>query len=460
MLPLSKKQMSYPKILIVGQYFDLYSGGGITMTNLFKGWDRDKVAAIAENINHPDLTVCNRYYKLGSMETRHNFPFNLNPLKKTLRGGPVQSDATPVLSSPGKVVTNSGFKNFYISLLHFTGLFHFKRRYVISKELLNWIDDFSPDIIYSQLSNIELISFVRDLQEKLKLPVVIHMMDDWPVTISKPGFLQTYWHKRIDKEFRDLLSRADVLMSISESMSTEYLRRYGYKFVPFHNPIDMKFWGAFSKNNYSANTPFVVLYAGRIGTGIQDCLLDLAEAIKGLVSDGVKIEFHIQTVSNDPVLQKLETYDFVRLKAPVPYGELPGIFAKADLLVLPNDFDQKSVSFLRFSIPTKASEYMASGTPILVYSSKETAVAEHALQNQWAYVISERSIEKIRAAIYEIYKNEDLRHKLADIAKNFAKEKYDGDKVRIEFKNSFMLVNSVSGKEGENAKSLNSDLKR
>jgi glycosyltransferase involved in cell wall biosynthesis len=452
--------MSYPKILIVGHYFDLYSGGGITMTNLFKGWDRDKIALIAENINHPDLTVCNKYYQLGSSETRHNFPFNLNPLKQPVRSGPVYTGASQASSSHGNFSKNSVFKDFYIKLLHFTGLFHFKRRYVISKELLDWIDDFSPDIIYTQLSNIELISLVGDLQKKLGLLVAIHMMDDWPVTISKPGFLQAYWHKRIDREFRRLLSKASVLMSISEAMSIEYLNRYGYEFVPFHNPIDMKFWGAVSKKNYSTNTPFIVLYAGRIGTGIQDCLLDIAEAIKGLVSEKVKIEFHIQTVSNDPVLQKLEAYDFARLKAPVPYGELPGVFAKADLLVLPNDFDKKSVSFLKFSIPTKASEYMASGTPILVYSSTATAVIEHAIQHQWAYVVSERSIDKLRTAIYEIYKDENLRYKLAAVAKKFAMEHYDADKVRSEFKNLFVLANSVSKKDEQNVnKVVNSDQK-
>ena len=135
----------------------------------------------------------------------------------------------------------------------------------------------------------------------------------------------------------------------------------------------------------------------------------------------------------------MEGYEFTRFKAPVPYAKLPEIFAKADLLILPNDFDKKSVSFLKFSIPTKASEYMASGTSILVYSSAETAVTKHALQNKWAYVVFERSIEKLRTAIYEIYKNRELRYKLADAAKKFAVEHYDGDKVRTEFKNSFGL---------------------
>jgi glycosyltransferase involved in cell wall biosynthesis len=453
--------MNSPRILIVGHYFDLHSGGGITMTNLFKGWDTDNIAVIAENINHPDVSVCNKYYQLGSLETRHNFPFNLNPAKKPVRSGPVNTSGSTTNSSPGKVSKNSFLKDFYINVLHFTGLFHFKRRYTVSQELMKWIQEYSPDIIYTQLSSIELIGFVSDLQKKLMLPVAIHMMDDWPVTISKRGFLQAYWHRRIDKEFRRLLSKASVLMSISEAMSLEYLNRYGHRFVPFHNPIDMKFWGAFSKKDYSTNTPFVVLYAGRIGMGIRDCLFDVAEAIKGLTRDGVKIEFHIQTVSNESVLQKLQAYDFVGLKAPVPYNQLPEIFAKADLLVLPNDFDKKSISFLKYSIPTKASEYMASGTPILVYSSAETAVTRHALQNKWGYVVSERSIEKLRTAFYEIYSDEDLRYRLGAAAKKFSGEHYDADEVRTEFKKSFLVLNPASPKGEANAgKVVKGDSKR
>jgi glycosyltransferase involved in cell wall biosynthesis len=137
-------------------------------------------------------------------------------------------------------------------------------------------------------------------------------------------------------------------------------------------------------------------------------------------------------------------YHFVKFKTPVNYNKLPEIFAKADLLTLPNDFDERSVSFLKFSMPTKASEYMASGTPILAYSSMETAVAKHALQNKWAYVVFEQNIEKLRAAIYEIYENRDLRYKLADVAKKYAIEHYDSDKLRAEFKNSFVFIKSAA----------------
>ena len=96
-------------------------------------------------------------------------------------------------------------------------------------------------------------------------------MDDWPVTISKKGLFQSYWQKTIDIRFRRLLSDSKVLLSSGEAMSNEYMTPYGYRFIPSHNPTDIKHWNLPSKKNYELNDTFIILYAGRIGAGIQNC---------------------------------------------------------------------------------------------------------------------------------------------------------------------------------------------
>ncbi|MGH2566201.1 MAG: glycosyltransferase, partial [Ginsengibacter sp.] len=183
-----------------------------------------------------------------------------------------------------------------------------------------------------------------------------------------------------------------------------------------------------------------ILYAGRIGLGISESFFDIAEAIKNLIAKGLKIKLYIQATNSSPLLTELAKHDFVQLNKAVPYNELPRIFAESDLLIMPNDFDNKSISFLRFSMPTKASEYMASGTPILVYSSKETAVTLHALKYNWAYVVSEKNITKLENAISEIYKHKDLRIKLGSTAEEFSISHYDSCLVRDQFRKSFILT--------------------
>ena len=434
----SKMKCSYPKILIIGQYFEKRPGSAITMTNLFKGWDKECIAVAAGEINNPDFEICNKYYQLGSLETKKNFPFNLKKNNKH-QSGPLLEREKKV-NSDFTQIKESGVRNLYNYFLDFFGLHHYKDRFRCSNDFLKWVNDFSPDYIYSQLSNFQLILFVSQLHKDLQVPVAVHIMDDWPSTIAKRGILKFYWKRLIDKKFRKLLSNAQVLMSIGETMSTEYKKRYGYNFIPFHNPIEINFWETSVHEYKHTQNPFVILYAGRLGTGIQNCFLDIAEAIKNLIAEGLKIELHIQVINCNIILDSLAKFDFIKLNSAVHYSALPGVFAKADLLLIPNDFDDQSISFLKFSMPTKASEYMVSGTPILVYSSIKTALTKHALKHQWAFVVSEKNIKMLESTIREAYENKDLRIKMGTSAKKFAKKHFDSNIVRNEFRKALTPV--------------------
>jgi glycosyltransferase involved in cell wall biosynthesis len=432
-------EKKYPKILIIGQYFNTRSGGGITLSNLFNGWDKDRIAVAAENIYNPNLAVCNKYYQLGTSETKRKFPFNLKRWGKPVESGDVLKNHVPISLSDTRNIKNSKLMDLYFRLLFFTGLIHYKQRFIISNEFLNWIKEYSPDYIYSQLSALELIRLVNDLNKKLKLPVAIHIMDDWPHSIYKGYISKLLWQKIINKEFLNLLSDAKLLFSISEAMSEEYLKRYHLRFIPFHNPVELKNHSLVYKINYDLDGPFKILYSGRIGLGIKNCLLEIAYAIQSLTLKGIKIEFHIQSTNYNPLLNKLLKFEFIKLNDMAPYSELISIFAKYDLLVIPNDFDKESRKFLRFSMPTKASEYMVSGTPILLYSSYETAVTQHALKNNWAYVVSEKNKLKLSSALHELYEKTDLRIELGKTARRYALEHFDADKIREQFRNSFIL---------------------
>jgi len=66
--------ISFPKVLIFGQPFNSYSGGGITLTNLFKGWPKDRIAVtyIGHGLFNATADVCDNYYQLGIEEHHRN----------------------------------------------------------------------------------------------------------------------------------------------------------------------------------------------------------------------------------------------------------------------------------------------------------------------------------------------------------------------------------------------------
>jgi glycosyltransferase involved in cell wall biosynthesis len=89
---------------------------------------------------------------------------------------------------------------------------------------------------------------------------------------------------------------------------------------------------------------------------------------------------------------------------------------RADVLILPLNFNQSSRQFLALSMPTKTTSYMASGTPILVYAPHDTALAEYATEGQWACVVSRRSTSDLEQAILRLCTDVELRQRASRTA--------------------------------------------
>jgi glycosyltransferase involved in cell wall biosynthesis len=433
----------YPKILVIGQTFNKNSGGGITISNLFCGWPKDKLA-VASNVNlYGDLdnTVCENYYQLGYNGKLHPFPINLF-LPKIKCGSFVLRNERDLITEQKENRITGQYKKLYkhlYTILRYIGLYNVLYKLKITDDFNKWVTAYNPDIIYSQLSTLELIRFVSAIQEKLNKPLVLHIMDDWPNAIRKPELFFSYWNRVTDYEFRKLLDKSSVLMSICQSMSEEYKIRYNKDFVPFHNPIKIDIWLPFSKKDWSINGRFTILYAGRIGRGIKNSILDISRAVNNFSKRNDNIVFEILTNNFSEIESIVELNNHVKYLKPIEYNDLPKKFSSVDLLILPEDFDASSIEFLKYSIQTKVPEYMISGTPILVYADERTALAKYAIRDKWAYLVSKNDEELLTRALEEIYNNKSLRENLAATARKVAMENEDATVVRENFRKKLLL---------------------
>ena len=427
--------MSVPKVLIIGQPFNNNFGGGITQANLFSGWDKEKIAVVCTDhmFNNLNTEICDTYYLLGSEEYKWNFPFNL--LQRKVLSGSVKvkksNDKPGLVSAKAKFRTKIIDKYFY-PFLEYIGLFHSISKITLSDKLCKWLDEYNPDIIYAQATSREGVLFCQLLQEYVKKPMIYHVMDDWPSTISQKGLFKNFWHKKIDRELRALLDKSTILLSISHDMAEEYKTRYGKNFITFHNPIEIDFWKSHQRKNYELGTTPSILYAGRIGPGIETSLETIAKAIEKVnIQFSRTVKFILQT-KDKPLW--VDTYNCVTHKAMVPYEELPRVFAEADFLYLPYDFSDESIRFIKYSMPTKAPEYMISGTPVIMFGPGETALMKDGQRNSWAKVVTENNVEALAEAINTLITNDTLRKELAENAIRIAETNYNSVKIRNEFK--------------------------
>lgn len=437
--------MDLPKVLIINQPFNNDTGGGITLTNLFAGWDKDKLAVVcsgyilADNI---DTQVCDTYYQLGYKERKWIFPFRF--FKRKYQSGLIEFDQKRIqdLTIPKSKVRVKMIMDYIYPFLEYIGLSHCISKTGLSPDLRDWLDSYNPDVVYAQASGREDTLFCLTLNSYLKKPLVFHMMDDWPSLVGRKGLLKSYWPKKIDREFRKLLNQADVLMSISDYMAEEYKRRYNKDFITFHNPINIQFWQSHQRTDYEMNESPKILYAGRIGLGIDTSLQLIADAIKRVNEDlQISIKFVLQS-QEKPSWTK--DYKNVTHKSFVNYNDLPKVFSKADVLILPYDFSQQSINFIKYSMPTKASEYMASGTPIIIFAPADTALVNYAKSNGWANVITENNTDRLSAAIKYLVLNKNVRQQLAQKAIDIAESNHNSTKVKNHFRS---LICSVTDKE-------------
>ena len=434
--------MNFPKILIYGQPFNNRHGGGITLSNLFKGWDKSKIAVADTGHMMDNVTtdICDTYFQLGSEEFKWRFPFNY--IQRKFPSGLKQFDIKSV-DSP--LVVKKKFRylivnNVFYPALEWLGLFHCVSRIRMSSAFKKWLTEYNPEVLYIQVSTREMVLFALDLIDYLKIPVAIHFMDDWPSTISRKGLFKTFWEKRIDVELKTLLNRADLLLSISDAMSTEYKRRYGKIFIPFHNPIDTdKFLRIPEKQSYNQNE-FRILYIGRIGIANRESIFSFSRFISEMTHKSLNVLFHIYTPNIDsPELFRIKKLRNVSVFPAVEHEEIPVLLQSYDLLFLPLDFSRDGIKYAKYSMPTKASEYMISGTPILVYSPAETAISEFFIQNECGYCVTTNSSNELVIAVEFLIDNEKYRNKISSNAVYIAMDRFDVSKVRSGFQK--LLVN-------------------
>ena len=433
--------MKLPKVLILNEKFNSHSGGGITLSNLFNGWDQDKIAVVCNSFRlegEVDTNICKTYYQLGDKDYKYIFPFNLISRKRY--SGLVNFDERKAPEAvPTVMPVKSGFRHkvvmkYLFPLLEYTGFIDSISQIRLSTEFCKWLDEYNPDIIYAQAHNIPDITLTLLLHAYLKKPLVFHMMDDWPLMVTGSQLLRIKQLKRNDKAMKKLLSQTDLMMSISDGMTEAYKLRYGKDFTPFHNPIDLTFWNKYQRNSYELNDSPTLLYAGRLGIGIDTSLELIAKAIE-LVNNklGLKMKFIVQAKENP---EWSVNYSFVEHKGFVAYEDLPKVFSKADFLILPYDFSPKSIQFIGYSMPTKATEYMISGTPVIIFSPEQTALVSYAKKHQWAKIVTNNDVNELSEAIISLIQNKTERQRLAQTAIKIAENNHSLSQVTDEFRNT------------------------
>jgi hypothetical protein len=430
--------MDYTRVLILGETFRSNGGGGITLINLFKNWPSEKLAVVTDRIYETSSNSnCLKFYQLGQLEQKLPFPLSL--IMKSSNSGEVDIKLKKISHTSNKKKLLQ-FPKSYIrktlnSLLYFLGVYHFIYKTVLSNQLLNWISEYSPDVIYAQPFRYSDMKFIYELQMRTSIPLAIHIMDDSISFLNKPNLLYFYWRKKTKSVFRQLIDNSVVLLSISQFMSDEYYKRYKRIFIPMRNPIELDQWLPYTKNNWDVYDTINIVYTGRLAIPNIKSLFRFCKVVDNLKKSGINIRFDIYSIDDNLKFKsKIKYFKGVFLNNPIPYEDVPRLIPKYDILLLPIDFNKTGIKYAKYSISTKTSEYMISGVPILLFAPEEVALTSYAIENQCMLSVTEDRNEKLSSSLIRLINDKSLRESLAKKAFDVVRKDSDANHVRQDLK--------------------------
>jgi len=416
-----------PRVLFVTTAaFNHLTGGGVTFSNLFAGWPQDRLATVHNDAVPTTDDVCNRYYVLGRDEIDLVAPLRIARRwrDRNMEGDERVAIPPPMMPAGGIVGRIQGDSAPQLARL--------------TDGLERWIGAFKPDLMFTLLGSNAIMSLVSQIRRRFNLPTVVHLMDDWPRVVYQRGLFAPLERARMHRLLGDNLANAVATLGIGDAMCRTFSERYARSFVAFQNCVDISRWGALARTDAATRgKPLNVLYFGSVLPNAQlQSLIDLCQSVARLNAAGTPVRLSISSPSFcvEPYRDRLIVDPAISFVPPTEDdAEFFGALSAADALVLPVNFDEDSVAFIRYSMPTKVPAYLASGTPVLVYGPRGVAQVDYAVEHGWGHVVSNRDANELDAGLSKVVLDLPLRESLHRRAQVVAAERHDSANVRTAF---------------------------
>ena len=394
----------YPRVLLVNaQPISRRYANGIAMGNLFRGWPIDRIAQIYCDDSAPDETVCSRSWRLEVEDA---------PMPGWLQRW-----------------VRRGSKTAYARYVTYA-------RFSVPQEVSSGVTAFRPDVIYSSLEVRRITGLALDLARRLSVPLIPHFMDDWLTgPVSPPrGPLAKMAQRDLEHKALRALHDAPVNLVIGEYMADAYERRYGRRFVPFMNCVDLDERPVISTVRRDDGV-FRFGFTGRLLFSRDDALVDVVDALGALHGEGVRTELVVyQHDPGEELPEHIVRSPVVRLADLREEALLETADCEIDAFLHVDTFEERARRYLQFSLSGKVPWYLAAGVPLFAYGAPEPGTMRFLRDQKCAAVVDRRDSELLRRRLRDLVRDDGVRRDLGARARLVAQEYFDARVKREAFR--------------------------
>lgn len=430
----------YPRMLVVNhEPFNNQTATGLTMRSLLHGWPRDRIAEVyLENAAVDESIAAEHwwldYTLLWPQPAHRAYHWMRRRSPERYHITQARAAANPKRHVLAALRQQASLR-VKLDVVNLTNLLPFR----VPDDLLQRIDSFQPEILYTLLGSTQITRLVHMLTRRLRIPVISHFMDDWPGTLHRDSLARFVLRPATTLALRRVLARSPGRMVISDAMATEFNRRYGGPWESFMIAVDA------SRYPDTPPPPRAVprfVFVGGLHLNRWRCLREIGEAAGALANAGVPVD--IVVYAHPALLQiyreQLTLPPTLRVGGSLTVSEVPAVLLDADVLIHVESFDQKSRLYTKYSVSSKLPEYMVTGRPILAYGPGEVASLRYVESSGCGLVVGRRDATDLGAALRRLATDPELRRRLGHRGRQIAQQHHDADTERKRFHDTLRRV--------------------
>lgn len=261
----------------------------------------------------------------------------------------------------------------------------------LENDLKEEIDNFQPQIIYTQGYSIKILKIVIHIAKSKNIPVVVHTLDYW---FSNNKIIYNFQKSILKKALKLGL----LHLSASPNMVRYIESEFGIKSEFISNCVVYK--KLEDDVVLEGKKAIQIGYVGNLTPNRYKTINELCNKIVELgMSDNLKIV--IYTPRN-----QINTYynlmsEIIEFHESVSQDEVANVYRSFDFLLHVESFDREDIRFTRFSLSTKIAECFCAGVPLVYYGPSNVGVCDFLLKEQVAVVCHQA--EQVISSILDVY---------------------------------------------------------
>lgn len=383
------EEKKLPKILSISLSTWRSDSGIHTQTDLFKFWNKDRLAQIYTKSDLPNTPVCNSFYQISENEiiksTYNRKKVGRRVYNTDING--IDSETQKAIEAEKKLYKmahkkKSWFMTIIREIVWFLGNWK-------TKELENFILEEKPDIYFIPIYPVVYMGKIQlYILKKYPKPYVCYLADDNYSYKSCGKNIFSYIHRfMLRKVVKELAVNCTEMFTITDIEAKETDELFGTKSIVLTKGINYE---GLTFEKKKPLIPIKMVYTGNLLIGRANSLVEISKALAKINKNGQKIVLDIYS----PTILDKETMKYLNMngchfRGKVSKDKVDEIQKSADIVIFVESLEKEHRYDARLSFSTKLTDYFKNGKCIFAIGDRSIAPMIYLKENNCAITVNE-----------------------------------------------------------------------